>query len=66
MTQLLQVIQPNTLDEDAWEDLLSFIEERRVIPIVGPEMLQVTTPSGAQLLYEWLAERLAAVAKRLA
>jgi hypothetical protein len=59
MTQLLQVIQPNTLDEDAWEDLLSFIEERRVIPIVGPEMLQVTTPSGAQLLYEWLAERLA-------
>jgi hypothetical protein len=27
-----------TLDDDAWDDLLSFIEERRVIPIVGPEL----------------------------
>jgi hypothetical protein len=35
-----------TLDEDAWEDLLSFIEERRVIPIVGPELLCVATDSG--------------------
>jgi hypothetical protein len=25
----------STLDDDAWDDLLSFIEERRVIPIVG-------------------------------
>ena len=24
----------STLDDDAWDDLLSFIEERRVIPIV--------------------------------
>ena len=31
----------STLDDDAWDDLLSFIEERRVIPIVGPELLQV-------------------------
>jgi len=30
-----------TLDDDAWEDLLNFIEERRVIPIIGPELLQV-------------------------
>jgi hypothetical protein len=60
MTQPLKIIQPNTLDEDAWDDLLSFIEERRVIPIVGPEMLQVATPSGPKLLYAWLAERLAA------
>lgn len=50
----------STLDEDAWDDLLSFIEERRVIPIVGPELLQVATPLGPKLLYEWLAERLAA------
>src|SRR5207244_815511 len=32
-----------TLDDDAWEDLLSFIEDRRVIPIVGPELLLVST-----------------------
>jgi len=48
-----------TLDEDAWDDLLSFIEERRVIPIVGPELLMVTTEEKPRLLYDWLAERLA-------
>ena len=48
------------LDEDAWDDLLSFIEERRVIPIVGPELLMVRTERGPRLLYEWAAERLAA------
>jgi hypothetical protein len=60
MTQLVRALPPNTLDDDAWDDLLSFIEERRVIPIVGPELLQVATPSGPKLLYDWLAERLAA------
>ncbi len=49
-----------TLDEDAWEDLLDFIEERRVIPIVGPELLKVETESGPRLLYDWMAEKLAA------
>ena len=49
----------STLDDDAWDDLLSFIEERRVIPIVGPELLRVDTPAGPKLLYDWLAERLA-------
>ncbi len=48
-----------TLDEDAWEDLLSFIEERRVIPIVGPELLRVQTERGPKLLLEWAAEKLA-------
>ena len=33
-------LPPTALDEDAWEDLLNFIEERRVIPIIGPELLQ--------------------------
>lgn len=50
---------PATLDEDAWEDLLNFIEERRVIPIVGPELLEVQTETGPRLLYDWAAERLA-------
>ena len=49
-----------TLDEDAWEDLLNFIEERRVIPIIGPELLQVETETGPRLLYDWVAEKLAA------
>jgi hypothetical protein len=53
-----QAIQ--TLDEDAWEDLLNFIEERQVIPIVGPELLLVETEGGRRLLYDWLAEKLAA------
>ncbi len=51
---------PSSLDEDAWDDLLSFIEERRVIPIIGPELLLVATDRGPRLLYDWLAEKLAA------
>jgi len=49
-----------TLDDDAWDDLLNFIEERRVIPIIGPELLTVDTETGPRLLYDWLAEKLAA------
>jgi len=49
-----------TLDEDAWDDLLNFIEERRVIPIIGPELLTVDTEAGPRLLYDWIAEKLAA------
>jgi len=60
MNQAHVEILPATLDDDAWEDLLSFIEERRVIPIVGPELLLVSTDSGPRLLLDWLAEKLAA------
>ena len=60
MSKLSVVPTPmTTLDDDAWDDLLSFIEERRVIPIVGPELLQVATDRGPRLLYDWLAEKLA-------
>ncbi len=48
-----------TLDDDAWDDLLNFIEERRVIPIIGPELLKVSTDTGPRLLYDWIAEKLA-------
>jgi hypothetical protein len=48
------------LDDDAWDDLLNYIEERRVIPIVGPELLKVETPAGPRLLYDYVAEKLAA------
>ena len=47
-------------DDDAWDDLLNYIEERRVIPIIGPDLLRVQTDTGLRPLYEWLAEKLAA------
>jgi hypothetical protein len=60
MSSVAPISQPlPTLDEDAWEDLLDFIEERRVIPIVGPELLMVETETGPRLLYDWVAEKLA-------
>jgi hypothetical protein len=60
MTKACAALQSPTLDEDAWDDLLSYIEERRVIPIVGPELLQVSTEHGPRLLYDWAAEKLGA------
>ncbi len=50
---------PTGFDDDAWDDLLNYIEEKRVIPIIGPELLKVDTESGSRALYEWLAEKLA-------
>ena len=38
-------LMTSALDEDAWDDLLSFIEERRVIPIIGPELLHGSRPT---------------------
>ena len=43
MRDAAAILPTATLDDDAWDDLLSFIEERRVIPIVGPELLMVAT-----------------------
>jgi hypothetical protein len=50
----------STLDEDAWDNLLSFSGKRRGIPIVGPELLRLAIDHGPRLLYDWLAEKLAA------
>jgi hypothetical protein len=47
-------------DDDAWDDLLNYIEEKRVIPIIGPDLLRVQTDRGLRPLYEWLEEKLAA------
>ena len=53
MSTLLQLQTPvPTLDEDGWEDLLNYIEERRVVPIIGPELLKVETDTGPRLLYD--------------
>src|SRR5688572_12797832 len=48
-----------TFDDDAWEDLLNFIEEKQVIPIVGPELIVVQTEAGPENLYAWIARSLA-------
>ena len=58
MSQPLPAVQ--SFDEDAWDDLLNYIEERRVIPIIGPDLLRVQTDRGLMPLYEWLAGKLAA------
>ena len=60
MSNVTQLVTNPRLDDDAWDDLINFIEERRVIPIVGPELLKVETDAGPRLLYDWLAEKLAA------
>ena len=44
--------------EDFWEDLLAFIEERRVIPIVGSKLLTVEKDGKSVSLYLAVAERL--------
>ncbi len=46
---------PNRL----WEKLLDYIEERRVIPVIGPDLL-VTGGDEAPSLYRIIADRLAA------
>lgn len=44
-------------DSDFWEDLLIFIEEGKVIPVIGESV--VTFGDDDRNLYEWLAKRLA-------
>ena len=38
-------------DDDSWEDLLNFIEEKQVIPVLGPELLTVQTDEGPKNLF---------------
>lgn len=44
--------------EEFWDDLLAFIEERRVIPVVGPELLTIQEEGRAVPLYRAAADRL--------
>ncbi len=59
-TEPLPAASAAVFSDDVWDDLLNYIEEKRVIPIVGPELLKVETESGPRVLNEWLAEKLAA------
>ena len=45
--------------ERFWDDLLLFIEEGKVIPVVGPELVTVREGEQDVPLYDWLARRLA-------
>jgi hypothetical protein len=48
------------LSERFWDNLLDFIHEGTVIPVVGPELLRGTVDGREMTLYAWLAEQLAA------
>jgi len=45
-------------DELFWEDLLAYVEEKRVIPIIGPDVLSVEADGQEVPLYTFLAKRL--------
>jgi hypothetical protein len=52
---------PTPLDEKAWNTLLIHIRHKRVIPVIGPELVTIAEPDGTRIpLYRWLAPRLAA------
>ncbi|HKO57048.1 MAG TPA: TIR domain-containing protein [Thermoanaerobaculia bacterium] len=42
-----------------WEKLVGLIAERKVVPVIGQDLLQVATPRGEMPLYRWLAIRAA-------
>lgn len=47
-----------TLGEEFWDDLLAYIDEGSVIPIVGPELLTIKRDGTDVLLYRIVAEEL--------
>jgi hypothetical protein len=49
--------------DNIWDRLLDSLDERSVIPIVGPDLLQVEADGATVLLNEYLARRLASVYK---
>src|SRR5688500_6798417 len=50
---------PDVPPASVWDDLLEFIEDRRVVPIVGLELLRVPQPGGGEVpLNRLLADRL--------
>jgi hypothetical protein len=55
------MLQPAPAEQDFfWDDLLEYIEERRVVPIIGAELLTVPDGSGGEVpLQRVLAEKLA-------
>jgi hypothetical protein len=53
-------VKPSALEGPRfWDQLLQLIEEGRVIPVVGQDLLQVEIDGVMVPVYRWLAERLA-------
>jgi len=51
--------EPARWDERDWEDLLDYVADHSIIPIVGSELLTVEFEGGTFPLYRVLAEKLA-------
>ncbi len=47
------------LREDFWDNLLDYIQDRTVIPVIGPELVTVREDDRDVPLYGWIARRLA-------
>jgi hypothetical protein len=45
-------------DESLWEDLLVFIEEKCVIPVVGADLIQIEAEGRLMSFYQWTAREL--------
>lgn len=54
------------LTERFWKDLINFIDEGRVIPVIGPELCTVPVDGLEVPLHTWLAQRLASLVGVLA
>jgi len=48
------------LQEGFWDNLLDYIQDRTVIPVIGPELVTVREGDWDVPLYRWVAQRLAA------
>jgi hypothetical protein len=48
------------LQEKFWANLLDYIQDRTVIPVIGPELVTVQDGDREVPLYRWVAQRLAA------
>src|SRR5947209_13696358 len=42
-----------------WDQLIELIDEKRVIPVIGQDLLTISPSTGPTLLYPYIAERLA-------
>ena len=61
MSELMPNRVPPAFSDDDWEVLLAYLQEGRVIPMVGAELCQVTDPETGALVTHaaWLARQLA-------
>jgi hypothetical protein len=47
------------LGDDFWDNLVDYIDDRKVIPVIGPELVTVREDDRDVPLYCWIAQRLA-------